>query len=177
MSRALLSRRRISRAATLVVATVVVAYGWVASHTVRDADAAEGRGSFGYLQAEDADAQHGTRTEPTRDTGGGEDVTGIGDGDGIRFAGIVFPADAPARLFHARIASAASVAGTIEIRIDSATGPAIAALTSPRTGGWQSWDEATAPMARTVTGRHDLYLTFTSPAHADFANLNWIRFT
>jgi len=60
--------------------------------------------------------------------------------------------------FTAKIASATS-GGTIELRINSLTGPVIGTLDVPATGGWQNWTLASAAV-NNVTGVHDLYLIF-----------------
>ncbi|WP_156037756.1 carbohydrate-binding protein, partial [Glycomyces tenuis] len=43
------------------------------------------------------------------------------------------------------------------------------------TGGWQSWRTVPGNVA-SVTGVHDVYLTFTSGQPNDFVNLNWFHF-
>ena len=43
------------------------------------------------------------------------------------------------------------------------------------TGGWQSWRSVPGNVAA-VTGRHTVFLTFTSAQPADFVSLNWFQF-
>jgi hypothetical protein len=115
-------------------------------------------------------------TEATTDTGGGQNLAGIGNGDWVRFAGVDFGTPA-ATQFLARAASGAGggVSGLIEVRLDSRTAAPVGSIAVGNTGGWQSW--RTIPTNITgVTGVHDVYLTFTSGQPADFVNLNWITF-
>ncbi|MCW2503701.1 MAG: 1,3-beta-glucanase [Actinomycetia bacterium] len=145
---------------------------------VQAADAAPGDVSFSFLQAEDAEAQQGTTTEATQDVDGGSDLTSVSNGDWIRYDQIQFLWQAPAMFFQVRIASGAArnVTGTIEVRIDSDTGPAIASVPVASTGGWQSWTTPTVALTRTVAYRHDVYVRFVSAQKSDFVNVNWIRF-
>jgi len=76
-----------------------------------------------------------------------------------------------------RIASGATTTGTIEYRLDSATGPLIATVPVSSTGGWQTWASRTATVQPAgVTGVHRLYLVFRSTSTADFVNVNWFQF-
>jgi hypothetical protein len=75
-----------------------------------------------------------------------------------------------------RLASGSGAVGTIELRLDSPTGPRIAAVPVQDTGGWQSWRSRTVALERRVTGIHRLYVTFIGPAGQDLVNLNWFQF-
>jgi hypothetical protein len=128
------------------------------------------------IRAASFDAQSGTTTEPTSDTGGGRDVTGIRNGSWLRFDKIDF-GSTPATQLNARVASgaAAGISGLIEARLDSVNGPVAASLAVANTGGWQSW--RTIPINLSpVTGVHTVFLTFTSGQPAPFVSLNWFDF-
>ncbi|GAA4894866.1 glycoside hydrolase family 16 protein [Streptomonospora salina] len=129
------------------------------------------------IQAEDYQQQSGTALETTSDTGGGQNVAQIGDGDRLRFDGVDF-GDTAAGHFEARVASGApeGVSGLVEVRLDSPTADPVADFAVADTGGWQNWQ--TVPMNMSpVTGTHTVYVTFASGQPADFVNLNWFTFS
>jgi len=64
--------------------------------------------------------------------------------------------------------------GAVEFHLDSATGPLIATVTLPVTGGWQSWQTVSGAVSG-ATGIHDLYIVFTGSS-SGIANLNWFQF-
>ncbi|MEZ0092337.1 beta-1,3-glucanase family protein [Streptacidiphilus sp. EB129] len=133
--------------------------------------------AYSTIQAEAWTSQSGTVTEPTSDTGGGQDVGSIANGDWLCYAGIDFGTGG-ATQFQARVASgaAAGVSGLVQVRLDAATNPVIGSFSLANTGGWQSWRTVPANMTR-ATGVHTLYLTFSSGQPADFVNVNWFTFT
>jgi hypothetical protein len=114
--------------------------------------------------------------EATTDAGGGQDVGWIGNGDWVRFDRVDFGSQRPVD-FVARVASGAGggVSGLVEVRLDSATAPPIGSFAVGNTGGWQSWRTVPGNVSA-VTGRHTVYLTFTSGQPADFVNVNWFNF-
>ncbi|MGW5266341.1 glycoside hydrolase family 16 protein [Microbispora sp. NPDC004025] len=128
------------------------------------------------IQAENHQAQSGTQTETTQDTGGGQNVAYISNGDWLRYDGVNFGSTA-ARQFKARVASgaAAGVSGLVQVRLDSPTATPIGDFAVGNTGGWQTWTTIPANIAPT-TGTHTVYLTFSSGQPADFVNLNWFTF-
>src|SRR5690606_34964961 len=129
------------------------------------------------IQAEDYSAQSGTITETTTDTGGGKNVGAIGNGDWLRYDNVDF-GSTPAGQFKARVASgaAAGVSGLVQVRLDSPTATPIGDFAIANTGGWQSWRTVPANIAPT-TGKHTVYLTFSSGQPADFVNDNWFTFS
>jgi O-glycosyl hydrolase len=152
-----------------IPAKTVGTYVWAAqAGTATDA--------YGIVQAEAYKDASGIGVEVTAGTQGGENLAWIGDGDWVRYDDIAF-GDTPATRFTARIASGAAqdVMGDIEIRLDSPANDPVGTLPVTTTGGWQNWINATAEVA-TVTGTHDVYLTFASGQSGDFANLNWFTF-
>ena len=123
-----------------------------------------------------ADAQSGTMTEGTSDSGGGSNLGALANGDWVQYKGVEFGSSA-ATQFKARVASgaAAGVSGLVEVRLDSRTSTPVGSFAVGNTGGWQSWRTIPANIA-SVTGTHDVYLTFTSGQSADFVNVNWFGF-
>lgn len=128
------------------------------------------------IQAENYQAQSGTQVETTQDSGGGQNVGYISNGDWLRFDGVNFGSTA-ARQFKARVASgaAAGVSGLVQVRLDSPTATPIGDFAVGNTGGWQSWTTVPANITPT-TGTHTVYITFSSGQPADFVNLNWFTF-
>ncbi|MBB2742871.1 UNVERIFIED_ORG: hypothetical protein FHR35_002693 [Microbispora rosea subsp. rosea] len=128
------------------------------------------------IQAENYQAQSGTQVETTQDSGGGQNVGYISNGDWLRFDGVNFGSTA-ARQFKARVASgaAAGVSGLVQVRLDSPTAAPIGDFAVGNTGGWQSWTTVPANITPT-TGTHTVYITFSSGQPADFVNLNWFTF-
>jgi beta-glucosidase len=132
------------------------------------------RDAYSTIEAESFTSQSGIQTETTTDTGGGQNVGFIAPGDSITYAGIDF-GSTPARQVITRRASGASFTGTVQYRLDSATGPVIASVAISNTGGWQTWGSVTTNLASSVTGVHNVVITFTGSG-GEFVNLNWFRF-
>ena len=89
----------------------------------------------------------------------------------IKVKGVAFGTGATS--FTARVASATS-GGTIELRLDSATGTLVGTCAVAGTGGWQTWTTVSCPVSG-ATGTHDLYLRFTGGSGYLF-NVNWWQF-
>ncbi|MFB7619716.1 glycoside hydrolase family 16 protein [Kitasatospora sp. NPDC056181] len=137
-----------------------------------------GTGSaYGTIQAEAYSGQSGTALETTTDSGGGQNLAALANGDWALYPGVDF-GSTPARQFKARVASGAAggVSGLVEVRLDSRTSAPVGSFAVANTGGWQSWTTVPANISA-VTGKHDVYLTFTSGQPADFVNVNWFTFS
>jgi beta-glucosidase len=132
------------------------------------------RDAYSTIEAESFTSQSGIQTETTTDTGGGLNVGFIAPGDSITYAGIDFGSTA-ARQVITRRASGASFTGTVQYRLDSATGTVIASVPISNTGGWQTWGSVTTNLTSSVTGVHTVVITFTGSG-GEFVNLNWFRF-
>jgi hypothetical protein len=135
------------------------------------------RNAYVTIQAESFDAQGGVLTETTTDTGGGQDITALANGDWAQYNNVDFSAT-PGTQFQARVASgaAAGVSGLVEVRLDSRTNAPIASIAVGNTGGWQNWQTIPIGMSSSVTGVHTVFLTFTSGQPANFVNVNWFIF-
>ena len=103
---------------------------------------------------------------------GGMDVTSINNGDYIKVKSVDFGTGAVS--FDARVASASS-GGSIELRLDSATGTLVGTCAVSGTGGLQTWATKSCVVSG-ATGNHDLYLKFTGGS-GDLFNFNWWKFT
>jgi hypothetical protein len=134
------------------------------------------RDAYSAIQAESYDSQSGTIAETTTDTGGGQDIGSIANGDWALYKGVNFGSTA-ATQFYTRVASGAAsgVSGLVQVRLDSPTATPIGSFSLANTGGWQSWRTVPANIS-SVTGTHDVYLTFSSGQSADFVNVNWFDF-
>ncbi|MEV7072148.1 glycoside hydrolase family 16 protein [Streptomyces sp. NPDC091972] len=132
--------------------------------------------AYGTIQAESFSSQSGVGTETTTDTGGGQNIASLANGDWALYQNVNFGSTA-ARQFVARVASGAAsgVSGLVEVRLDSRTATPIGSFALANTGGWQSWRTVPANISG-VTGTHNVYLTFTSGQPADFVNVNWFNF-
>lgn len=134
------------------------------------------RDAYSTIQAESFNAQNGVGTETTTDTGGGQNISHLANGDWARYDNVNFGSTGP-RDFVARVASGAAggVSGLIQVRIDSPTATPIGSFAIANTGGWQSWRTVPGNVGG-VTGTHTVYLTFNSGQPADFVNVNWFHF-
>lgn len=135
-----------------------------------------GRDAYGTIQAESFNGQNGVGTETTTDTGGGQNIASLANGDWAIYQNVTFGSSA-ATQFVARVASGAAggVSGLVEVRLDSPTAAPVGSFSIANTGGWQSWRTVPANIS-SVTGTHNVYLTFTSGQPADFVNVNWFNF-
>ncbi|MEV4231975.1 glycoside hydrolase family 16 protein [Streptomyces bobili] len=134
------------------------------------------RDAYAAVQAESHDGQSGAVTETTTDTGGGQNIGFLTNGDWALYRGVDFGSTA-ARQFSARVASgvAGGASGLVEVRLDSRSAAPVGTFALGNTGGWQSWRTVPTNISP-VTGTHDVYLTFTSGQAADFVNVNWFTF-
>lgn len=132
--------------------------------------------AYGTIQAESYNGQSGVSAETTTDTGGGQDIGSLANGDWALYQNVDFGSTA-AHQFVARVAGGAAggVSGLVEVRLDSRTATPVGSFSIANTGGWQSWRTVPANMSA-VTGTHNVYLTFTSGQPADFVNVNWFNF-
>ncbi|ACU74083.1 Carbohydrate binding family 6 [Catenulispora acidiphila DSM 44928] len=133
--------------------------------------------AFTTIQAASYSSHNGTQNETTSDTGGGQDVGWIGGGDWLAYANVDF-GSAGATQFKARVASgaAAGVSGLIKVALDSPTAAPVGSFAVGNTGGWQTWQTVPANISK-VTGKHTVYLVFSSGQPADFVNVHWFTFS
>ena len=136
----------------------------------------DNRDAYATIQAESFDAQNGLIVQATADAGGGQNLTGVNNGNWARYRAVRFGAGT-ARQFGVRVASGApaGVSGLVEVRLDSPTAAPVGNFAIANTGGWQSWRTLPGNLSG-VSGTHDVYLTFTSGQPADFVNVNWLVF-
>jgi len=112
----------------------------------------------------------GVKTEVCSE--GGMDVDSIHNGDYIKVKAVNFASGA--KSFDARVASATS-GGSIEIHLDTTTGPLAGTCAVAGTTGWQTWETKQCTISG-ATGIHDLFFKFTGGSGLLF-NFNWWKFT
>ncbi len=136
-----------------------------------------GTGATSTIQAESYTAQSGSQTEACSDTGGGQDVGYLSNGDWLQYNGINF-GSAGLHTISARVASgaAAGVSGIIEVHLDSLANAAVGTFSVGNTGGWQNWRTVPGSVG-TVTGTHTVFLKFVTGSGQDFVNVNWFTFS
>jgi hypothetical protein len=133
-----------------------------------------GRDAYGKIQAESYDAAAGVATETCIE--GGKDVGWIANGDWMRYDNVDFGTGGVKDVV-ARVASGAGsgLSGLVEVRLDSRANAPIGSFAVANTGGWQAWRSVPGNVSA-VTGRHTVFLTFTSGQPNDFVNVNWLQF-
>ncbi len=128
--------------------------------------------AFQRIEAENFDSSSGVQLESTSDTGGGQNVGFIDEGDYLRFNNVDFGNGAQS--VETRIASNASFTGQIEFRLNGVNGNLIGTANVGNTGGWQNWITRTSEVSN-VSGIQDLYLVFKGGN--GIGNVNWIQFS
>jgi hypothetical protein len=134
-----------------------------------------GTGSPVTITASNYSSSNSVQTEPTSDTGGGNDVGYINSASWLEYANVNF-GSGYSQIF-ARNASAISGTGigSVQFRLDSLTATPFATVTVNGTGGWQDWVTSQAANAPTPSGTHNLYVTFSTSTGGNFVNVNWFE--
>jgi glucosylceramidase len=122
------------------------------------------------IQASSFHTSSGLRTEVTTAPTGGFNLAYADDGDYALFERVDFGSGV--KKVKARVASAGN-GGTLEFRLDGATGPLVATVAVPVTGGWQTWRTVSARVSG-ATGVRDLYVVFRGTR--DIGNVGWVAF-
>ncbi len=121
-------------------------------------------------EAETIAWESGIETEPSSQ--GGMAVHDIDPGDTIEVRNVEFGPTSPST-FQASVA-AEKGGGTIEVRLNSPTGPRVATLRIESTGGGQNWRTLTTAVSG-ATGVHDLFFVF-GPAAGTGLRFDWWKF-
>lgn len=130
---------------------------------------AEPVSAFTNIEAEYFSLKSGFQVETCSE--GGEDIGYIQNGAYAVYNNVDFKDGADG--FIARV-SCGGNGGNIEIRLDSINGTIAGTCEVSETGGWQTWSTISCNID-TITGEHDLYLTFVGDEGYLF-NMNWFRF-
>ena len=124
------------------------------------------------VEAETIAFSEGVKSEPNVKTG--IYISEIHNGDYIKVREVDFGNKSPKR-FTATVASALR-GGTLEVRTDSISGPLIAELTIPSTGGWECWKTLQTDIVKPVTGIQDIYFVFKGRKGCKLFNFDWYKF-
>ncbi|WP_062545236.1 carbohydrate-binding protein [Rufibacter tibetensis] len=119
----------------------------------------------GLIQAEAYDAMFGVQKETTGDAGGGQNVGYTDANDWMNYS--VSVASAGTYTINLRVASPNNT-GAIEVR--NSAGTTLASVAVPNTGGWQTWQTVSVPVALT-SGTQILQLYVKSGGW----NINWFE--
>ena len=99
-------------------------------------------------RAAPAGGDPGVQKETTTDAGGGQNIGFIENGDYVSFEPSTSRTSPGIRF---RVASGGA-GGTIEVRLDSPTGPLVGTVAVAPTGGWQNWANVTMACRRPPAG-------------------------
>ena len=124
---------------------------------------------FERVEAETICWCEGVKTE--KDENDSVNIGFIQKGSYVKVAGVDFGEGADK--FTASVASGGS-GGTIELHLDSKTGPVVGTLKVGDTGGWHEWQELSCNVAG-ASGEHDLYLVFNG-GDGYLMNVDWWKF-
>jgi hypothetical protein len=131
------------------------------------------------ITASDYSASNSVATQPTSDTGGGDNVGWINSSSWLEYGTVDFGTGLTGQV-EVRVASAVSGTdiGTIQFELGSPTATPFATVEVNGTGGWQNW-ATTAPVATSPvpSGTQTLYVTFTTSTDGNFLNVNWFQFS
>jgi len=143
-----------------VMATVA---GWTAAGAANN--------PLNTIPAESAsDKSPGIKLEPCSE--GGQSLGSIHDGDFAVFPAFDFDSGVAAVKLHV----ASTQKGSIEVRLDSATGPLLGTCPFDATGGWQVWTDVTSNVDNSQSGVRDVYLVFHGEAGKSLVNLSQFVF-
>ncbi|MDI1465037.1 discoidin domain-containing protein [Catellatospora sp. KI3] len=104
---------------------------------------------------------------------GGKRLGDIQNGENVRHHGVSLKGITGVK---ARVSSAGA-GGTLSFRYDSPTGPEVARLTVPGTGGWDNYTEVSGTVTRPDDGTHDLYLVFSGTGTGALFDVDSYTFT
>lgn len=124
------------------------------------------------VEAETMAFSKGVTTEPNARTG--LYVADIHNDDWIKVRNVDFGSGGPSR-FRASVASALR-GGAVEVHMDSISGPLVARLDVPGTGGWEDWKTLEADAVTEVPGVHDIYFVFKGRKGPKLFNFDWWEF-
>ncbi|SNR34752.1 carbohydrate-binding protein [Hymenobacter mucosus] len=120
------------------------------------------------IQAESYSSMNGVQLETTSDTGGGQNVAYIDQGDWMAYSNVTFPTSGTYTIDY-RVASPSG--GTLSSDLNAGS-IQLGNTTIPATGGWQNW----TTVSKTVSINAGTY-NFGVFAQTGGWNLNWIRIT
>ncbi|MEU5563324.1 ricin-type beta-trefoil lectin domain protein [Micromonospora musae] len=124
-------------------------------------------------QAEHYVSLHGPQVINAGGAEGGRRLGDIQNGEYVRHHAVSLKGITGVR---ARVSSD-KAGNTVSFRYDSPTGPEVARLTVPNTGGWDNYTEVSAPVTKPDDNTHDLYVVFTGGTGGALLDLDSYTFT
>ncbi len=124
------------------------------------------------IEAELCDAKHGTQALGGGSASGGRFIGDTHHGQWLKFSRLNLSSITK---ITARTASAGQ-GGWIEFHAAKPDGPLLAKLEIRVTGGWESWQELTAPLAQPEAATGDVFLVFHNPGKGGLMNVDWVQF-
>jgi hypothetical protein len=132
--------------------------------------------AYDNIQAERYTNQFGVILQQIATASNGSALAYIASGDWVRYDNLDFGSLAAKQTtIHIASGAATGVSGLVQVRLDSPTATPISTFEVANTGGWDRWTDLTQN-ATPTTGKHTVYITFTSGQPADFINLDMFRF-
>jgi hypothetical protein len=109
---------------------------------------------------------------------GGKTLINVRNGAWARYDWLQFPAAGADTLTLSYAVDAAHAGGVISVRLDLPTAAPVCDIPIVATGGYQRFYARTVSLGRTVTGSHDVYLTFAGQDRGYFglADVAWFSF-
>jgi hypothetical protein len=123
-----------------------------------------------HVEAESYTTMSGIKNETTTDTGGGQNIGYIENGDWTQYT-INVPAAGTYQVDF-RVASGGS-GGTINMVVGGST---VGSAAVANTGGWQTWKTVTTPATFSTAGVQTLWLNFVGGTGYLY-NINWFKCT
>lgn len=123
----------------------------------------------GTVQAESFCEQNGIQTQATSDTGGGDNVGWIQNGDWTEYS--VDVSQAGSYKVEARVATP-TAGGTIDIL---ANGTKVGSIAVATTGGWQNWQTKSTNVTLNA-GKQKLRFNYVGGS-SSLMNINWAKFS
>lgn len=132
-----------------------------------------------YQRTEAETIAWGNGIETEKCSAGGVNICDIQNGDNIKVENVDFGEDG-AGVFTASVACGnqpeIQKGGSVELRLDSATGTLVGELPVSYTGGWDSWKEKSTAVSG-VSGIHDLFFVFKGDHEGDLFHMDYWKFT
>jgi cytochrome c len=124
-------------------------------------------------QAEHFVSLHGPQVINQAAALGGKRLGDVQNGEYVRHHAVSLKGITGVR---ARVSSGGA-GGVVSFRFNSPTGPEVARVTVPSTGGWDNYTEITAPVTKPDDNTHDLYIVFTGTGTGALLDLDQYVFT
>ncbi|CZT55492.1 Endo-1,4-beta-xylanase A precursor [Eubacteriaceae bacterium CHKCI005] len=123
------------------------------------------RDAFSNIEAEGFDSAFksgdGVKNE-------GSNIGYLNDGDWVIYRNVDFGSNGAEAIELFYSGEVRDTTGTIQVRLDSASGPLLGTISTPGTAGWSNYTLTTAALDEKVTGVHDVCLLFDCSRNVDY---------